>query len=133
MGLVALPLVASAYGFCQTDAKTADHFFLGFPSYWNVVVFYLYVLGSSVWLNTTVIVIFSLSVFIPIRYLYPSRNLSLRGLTQGLGGLWGISILVIIYSLPETSMSLNLVLLVFPVYYLLLSFWLEARRHGYLF
>src|SRR6266571_3735296 len=37
--LAALPLVASAYGFCQKEAKTADHFFRGFPSYWNVVVF----------------------------------------------------------------------------------------------
>src|SRR5437667_10379910 len=41
--LAALPLVASAYGFCQKEAKTADHFFRGFPSYWNVVVFYFYV------------------------------------------------------------------------------------------
>ena len=42
--LVAFPLVASAYGFCQKQAKTADHFFLGFPSYWNIVVVYLYIL-----------------------------------------------------------------------------------------
>jgi phosphatidylcholine synthase len=32
---------ASAYGFCQLDAKTGDHFFLGFPSYWNILAFYL--------------------------------------------------------------------------------------------
>ena len=27
-----------------TDAKTEDHYFLGFPSYWNVVAFYAVVL-----------------------------------------------------------------------------------------
>ena len=32
------------YGFSRDDAKTADHFFTGFPSYWNIVVFYLFVL-----------------------------------------------------------------------------------------
>src|SRR5688572_6621893 len=32
-------LISSAYGFNRADAKTADHFFTGFPSYWNIVVF----------------------------------------------------------------------------------------------
>ena len=39
-----LPLLASVYGFCQVQAKTDDGYFLGFPSLWNVVAFYLYVL-----------------------------------------------------------------------------------------
>ena len=42
--LAALPLLASSYQFCRVDAKTDDHFFLGFPSYWNVVAFYAIVL-----------------------------------------------------------------------------------------
>ena len=42
--ILLLPLLASAYGFCQTEAKTADGYFLGFPSYWNLVAFYLYLL-----------------------------------------------------------------------------------------
>ena len=42
--LLLLPLLASAYGFSQVNAKTDDGFFLGFPSYWNIVAFYLYVL-----------------------------------------------------------------------------------------
>src|SRR5438045_3666244 len=37
-----LPLFASAYGFCQVSAKTDDGYFLGFPSYWNLVALYLY-------------------------------------------------------------------------------------------
>ena len=44
-----VPLVASAYGFCQSSAKTEDGFFLGFPSYWNLVAFYLYVLHYHAW------------------------------------------------------------------------------------
>src|SRR5436189_1555154 len=34
--VVTIVLVSSAFGFSLTDAKTADHFFTGFPSYWNV-------------------------------------------------------------------------------------------------
>ena len=51
--LVAFPLVASAYGFCQKEAKTADNFFLGFPSYWNIVAFYLYLLKTPLWANAS--------------------------------------------------------------------------------
>src|SRR5438093_2986667 len=42
--LLLFPLLASAYGFSQVDAKTDDGFFLGFPSYWNITAFYLFVL-----------------------------------------------------------------------------------------
>ncbi|HET9269398.1 MAG TPA: CDP-alcohol phosphatidyltransferase family protein, partial [Vicinamibacterales bacterium] len=37
-------LLASGYGFSHMNAKTSDHFFTGFPSYWNIVVAYLFVL-----------------------------------------------------------------------------------------
>jgi len=38
------PIPASAYGFSQVDAKTEDDFFLGFPSYWNVIAIYAWLL-----------------------------------------------------------------------------------------
>ena len=46
-----LPLLASAYGFCQVQAKTDDGYFLGFPSLWNVVALYLYMLPFGPWLG----------------------------------------------------------------------------------
>ena len=45
--LLLLPLLASAYGFSQVNVKTDDGFFLGFPSYWNIVAYYLYVLQRA--------------------------------------------------------------------------------------
>ncbi len=126
--LVAFPLLASAYGFCQKAAKTSDHFFLGFPSYWNIVAFYFYVLKTPLWVNAFLVLIFSALVLVPIRYLYPSRSPVLRGLTVSLGVLWGIMVLIIIYLLPQPPTSLVLGSLLFPAYYLILSFWLEASR-----
>lgn len=126
--IAAAPLVASAYGFCQKEAKTPDHFFLGFPSYWNIVAFYLYVMQTPRWLNAFLILILSVLVFVPIRYLYPSRSPILRGLTNSLGILWGITILIMIYQLPDPKPSLVFASLAFPAYYLTLSLWLEARR-----
>src|SRR5258705_8256100 len=53
--LLILPLLASAYGFSQTNAKTDDGFFLGFPSSWNIVAFYLYTLNSPVCVSAPLI------------------------------------------------------------------------------
>ena len=125
---VSLPLLASAYGFSQREAKTMDHFFLGFPSYWNIVAFYLYLLKFSVFLNALILAFLSFLVFVPVRYLYPSRSEVLRGLTLGLGILWGIAVLVSISLMPQPPEVLVLVSLVFPAYYMLLSFGLEIRR-----
>ena len=126
--LVAFPLVASAYGFCQKEAKTADHYFLGFPSYWNIVALYLYVLGAPLWVNAFLLLILSILVFVPIRYIYPSRSPYLRALTNSLGALWGVAIVTMIYLLPERPLPLVYMSLFFPLYYVSLSFWLELRR-----
>jgi phosphatidylcholine synthase len=126
--LAALPLVASAYGFCQKEAKTADHYFLGFPSYWNVVVFYMYVLRMPPWLNAFLIILLAALVFVPIKYLYPSRNPAMRQWTVALGTVWAILIVVIIYSLPNPNPWVVLTSLFFPLYYLVLSFWLEFQN-----
>jgi phosphatidylcholine synthase len=128
--LAALPLLASAYGFSQKEAKTADHYFRGFPSYWNVVVFYFYVLQTPHWMNAFAVIILSILVFVPVKYIYPSRSPLYRGLTNGLGILWGLSLSLIIHSLPEPRRTLVLASLAFPIYYTLLSLWLEVRRVG---
>ena len=103
-----LPLLASAYGFCQKEAKTSDNFFLGFPSYWNIIAFYLYVLQSPPWINAFAILLLSILVFVPIKYIYPSRSPYFRALTNSLGSLWGLAVLAIIYLLPEPPRRLVL-------------------------
>jgi phosphatidylcholine synthase len=122
------PVVASAYGFCRTDAKTADHFFTGFPSYWNVVAFYLYALGWPPALNAGIVVLLSLGVFVPIRYVYPSRTPTLRGTTITLGVLWALLLLFILTRLETEPRTLVLLSLLYPAYYVVLSLALHVRR-----
>ena len=123
-----IPLLASAYGFCQAQAKTADHFFCGFPSYWNIFAFYLYILKTPLWINAFATLALSVMVFVPIRYVYPSRSPYLRTPTIVLGAVWGVMLALIIYQLPEPSIKLAIASLAFPAYYTALSFWLELRR-----
>jgi len=117
----ACPLLASAYGFCQTDAKTPDHYFKGFPSYWNVVVFYFYALQPPPWVNALALIALSVLVFVPTRYLYPSRSPVARKRIYLLGTAWGILVLVILLQRPNPSRGLALLSLSFPAYYLGLS------------
>ena len=79
--LAALPLLASSYQFCRVDAKTEDYFFLGFPSYWNIVAFYAIVFHLSAGVVGLLFFVCSALVFIPVRYVYPSRTQAFRGLS----------------------------------------------------
>jgi phosphatidylcholine synthase len=121
------PVLASAYGFCRTDAKTADHYFTGFPSYWNIVAFYLYTLGWPRAVNAAILVVLAVAVFVPIRYVYPSRTTTLRWLTVGLGVAWGVAVLYALAHLTAVPRTLVVASLAFPVYYLALSLALHAR------
>ncbi len=79
--LAALPLLASSYQFCRVDAKTEDHYFLGFPSYFNVVAFYAIVFHPGPLVLAAVLVACSFLVFVPIRYVYPTRTVAFRKLS----------------------------------------------------
>ena len=117
-------LLTSAYQFTQVDAKTDDksYFFKGFPSYWNFLVLYMMLLGLNPWINLALLVICNILVFVPVKYLYPSRNTRLRRLTLGLTylyaaiGVWG---LMQYPSVPQWVMWISLV---YVAYYTLLSF-----------
>jgi phosphatidylcholine synthase len=67
-------------------------------------------------------------VFVPLRYVYPSRTETLRLLTIALGALWAMLALWILWRLPVTDGPWTLVSLTFPMYYLALSLWLNFKR-----
>lgn len=121
LALAAVPLLASGYGFCQAGAKTTDHFFTGFPSYWNVLVFYFFTLATPVWFNTLSLLSFSVLVFVPIRYLYPSRNPVARRTTQVLGVVWAVGVAILLVQFPTPSRLLAWLSLYFPLYYFAVS------------
>src|SRR6266545_8378071 len=91
-------LLTSAYQFTQVDAKTDEqsYFFKGFPSVWNFLVIYMMLLGLNPWINLLALIVCNILVFVPVKYLYPSRNTRFRRLTlaftyvYGALGVWGL-------------------------------------------
>ncbi len=128
--VAAAMLLSSAYGFNREDAKTSDHFFTGFPSYWNIVVFYLFIARLPGEINAVILVALAVMVFVPIRYLYPSRGAAYQRLTNVLGVSWALLMLVMLWQFPVVSRAVFVASIVFPVYYAILSFVLEARRRS---
>jgi len=123
-----LVLVCSLYGFVAPDAKTPDHFFTGFPSYWNIVVLYLYVMSATPAVAAVVLIVLCALIFVRIGYVYPSRTPVLMRTTLALAAIWAGAVAVMIWLLPARSTPITIVSLVFPVYYLVLSLALQLRR-----
>jgi phosphatidylcholine synthase len=123
-------VLSSAYGFSQVHAKVAssDHFFTGFPSYWNIVVAYLYLLQLPQVVNAIILSVLAVLVFVPIRYVYPSRTVALKWPTLLLGSVWAVVFTWMIWRLPAVDGPWTIVSLAFPVYYVMLSLWLQFRR-----
>lgn len=128
-----LPLLASAYGFSQVEAKTTDGYFKGFPSYWNVVAFYLYFLRPPLPVSAAVLVGLALLTFVPTRYLYPSQPGRLNRLAALLAVPWAGVLTVFLLSRQDPPRAWLIASLVFPAYYMVAS-WavtlLELRHHA---
>lgn len=127
IGAACLALLASAYRFCHSDAKTVDHYFTGFPSYWNVVALYLYVYRATPVASATLTLVLAVLVFAPLRFLYPSRMTWMRAVTIGLGIVWAVAVAAILLLLPERATTLATLSLAYPAYYTLLSFYAQLR------
>jgi len=123
----AAPLIASGYGFAQADAKTPDHYFLGFPSYWSIIAFILFLFDAPSTVTTPLILLLSVLVFVPIRYPYPTQMRALRAPTILLGIPWAmLGFVLILQSAPPRG--LVLLFCYYPLYYLLLTIYLAWQR-----
>src|ERR687894_2680746 len=123
----ALPLLASSYQFCRVDAKTDDHFFLGFPSYFNVVAFYAIVFQPGPGVLAAVLVLCSFLVFVPIRYVYPTRTVVFRRTSLTLTALWLGSYAAILWQMPDPNPLILAFSVIYLLYYFGLSFYLSAK------
>jgi phosphatidylcholine synthase len=133
-----LPLLASIYGFCQVKAKTDDGYFLGFPSLWNVVAFYLYVLPLEPWTCLAVIVTLAILTFVPSKYLYPSFPGRLNKAATILGLLWSLPMGWLLWCVLESTtpradpriQRLAVATLFYPLFYLGASWLVSVKQWG---
>jgi len=118
---------ASAYQFTQVDAKTSDHFFKGFPSYWNIAVFYLFFWQMSPVTNMITVLALAVLSFVPIKYVYPSRldyltrNYLLRSGMVCMTIIWGVATTGLLWLYPRSNHTLVAISLGYILFYIGIS------------
>jgi phosphatidylcholine synthase len=120
------PTLAALYAYGQTNMKTDDGFFVGFPSLWNGIALYLWWLKPVDWLAVLLVLIPSALSFVPTRYLYPSKGMAFWRVGLYGGMAWGLLLFVL---LLQDGPPVELILLsaTYPVWYLAASFYTEFR------
>jgi phosphatidylcholine synthase len=123
--------MASLFGFANAGAKQeGEGFFLGFPSYWNVFVFY-----AGLWaerhgtalVGAACLALAALTV-LPVRFIYP--NLAPRPWRVPLlagAALWLVLLAALLPGYPRPPAALVWASLVYPAFYVALSLALDAR------
>ena len=84
-GLLSVPagiavVVTGALYFADRNMKTKDNYFRGFPTLWNAVAFYLFLLKPQPWLAAAAVAALAVLTFVPFKFVHPFRVVRLRGL-----------------------------------------------------
>lgn len=129
---VAPALVASLFGFANTGAKDeAGGFFLGFPSYWNVVAVYAGVFHHLAGPVPNAVLLLALAVLtlVPLRFVYPNLTPRPWKVPVILGAIaWGVMLAAMMPRYPAVPAWLVVASLVYPAFYVALSMYLARRR-----
>ena len=97
-------MLVSLYHFSDTESKTKDGYFVGFPAIWNVIVLYCFVLGLSPAASASLIGVCALLTFVPLHWVHPVRVKRLRALTVVAVSAWGVAAAAaIIRGFPGTA------------------------------
>lgn len=126
--LASVALVSSAYAFCQTLAKTSEAF-VGFPSYWNIVVFYVYYLRTSAPVTIALFLVCGILSFVPIHFIYPTRTVAFFHINLWGAYVWATLLLVPTLFPDSKYVTLSLrVSFMYVIYYFAMSVYLDQRR-----
>ena len=96
-------LLVSCFTFTNTNIKTDDFYFSGFPAIWNIVVLYLYILESSEFTNFIFVILFCVLTFIPFKYVHPFRVVEFRKITLIITFIWMITTTILLFDIPFSN------------------------------
>ena len=96
-------LLVSCFTFTNTNIKTDDFYFSGFPAIWNIVVLYFYILESSEFTNFIFVILFCVLTFIPFKYVHPFRVVEFRKITLMITSIWMITTTILLFDLSFSN------------------------------
>jgi phosphatidylcholine synthase len=84
-------MVTALHHYCNMDIKTEDGYFVGFPAFWNIAVFYLYRFPQSPWVAAVIVFVFCALTCVPIKVVHPLRVKKFRVFSFICAALWLIA------------------------------------------
>lgn len=119
-------MIGSALYFADTEMKTEDWWFKGFPAVWNVVIFYIVLFRPPVLLTLAIVVVLTAMMFLPVIFVHPFRVRRWRALTVSLLVLWCIAAGWALWQRLDPGWICRATLLGGAVYFLGLGFLRDA-------
>lgn len=122
--VVSVAFVTSALWFARTDLMTADNWFNGFPTAWNLMIPTMFLLHTGTWFNAAFVTFLAILQMTSVKFVHPVRVAEGRRLTLLVTLAWFVAIAVETDLSPHLRWWGTVALLVGPCYQAGLS----ARR-----
>jgi phosphatidylcholine synthase len=114
--LAAAILLSSLFHFADTESKTEDHYFVGFPAIWNVVAFYIFALQPPAWLTSALVALLVFLTFVPLKWAHPLRTRTLLPVTLAVAAVWCVAALFTLWRGFPATHAVKVILLIAVFY-----------------
>ena len=88
--LASLILLSSLFHFSDTESKSDDHCFVGFPAIWNIVAFYVFAFRMPTWAAALLVLACVALTFVPLRWAHPAAHAAAVARHAGADGIVGV-------------------------------------------
>lgn len=124
--ILAIPLamvivVTGALYFADSNMKTGENYFRGFPAVWNLVAFYIYVLTPEPWVAAVVVIALAILTFVPVRFVHPLRVKRWRILNIALMLVWAALAVIAVIANLVPGPAVRIALCVIALYFLVVG------------
>jgi phosphatidylcholine synthase len=117
-------LMSALHHYCNLDIKTEDGYFVGFPAFWNITVFYLYRFPQDPWIATAIVFLLCALTFVPVKVVHPLRVKKFRTMSIFIVLLW-LALVVIALARPNLRGDWWFFACMLPLAYFT---WISIRR-----
>lgn len=120
--------MSSLFHFSDTQSKTDDNCFVGFPAIWNVVALYLFAYATPPWMALLFCLVCVGLTFVPVKWVHPVRVRALRPITALMSALWAVAAIMIVGRGFPAELGPGFLLAVCGIYGVGLSIWHGRAR-----